>query len=42
MITLHCDQHMNLPRDAVTVLMVITSNCVLIYAIRHCIRTYEL
>ena len=31
---------MNLPCDAVTVLMVIT--CVLIYAIRHCIRTYKL
>ena len=31
---------MNLPCDAVTVLMVIT--CVLIYAIRYCIRTYEL
>ena len=29
MSTLHCDHRMNLPRDAVTVLMVIT--CVLIY-----------
>ena len=31
---------MNLPCDAVTVLMVIT--CVLIYIISYCIRTYKL
>ena len=37
-ITLLCDHRMNLPCDAVTLLMVIT--CVLIYAIRYCIPTY--
>ena len=37
MTTLLCDHHMNLPSDAVTVLMVIT--CVLIYVIFH---TYKL
>ena len=40
MTTQHCDHHVNLPCDAVTVLMVIT--CVLIYAIKYCIRSYKL
>ena len=40
MTTLRCDYRMNLPCYTVTVLMVIT--CVLIYAIRYCIRTYKL
>ena len=40
MTTLHCDHRMNLHRDAVTVLMVIT--CALIYANRYGIRTYKL
>ena len=40
MMTLHCDHSMNLPCDAVTVLMVIT--CVLIYEISYLIRTYKL
>ena len=35
MTTLHFDHRMNLPCDAVTVLMVIT--CVLIYEIKYCI-----
>ena len=33
-----CDHRMNLPCDAVTVLII----CALIYAIRHCIPVYEL
>ena len=37
MAILHCDQRMNLPCNAVTVLMVIT--CVLTYVISYCIRT---
>ena len=40
MTTLHCDHHINLPYDAVTVLMVIT--CVLIYVISYFIHTYKL
>ena len=40
MTILHCDHRMNLPCDAVTVLMVITH--VLINAVRYCMCTYKL